>query len=357
MKMSDITNQFLSAVYKSGRVVLFRSRPGCGKTERVFQFTDDMELGRVVMHLTSIDAPDFRGYAVPSKNEAGEAVTKFTLPPLMEAIRRSGKERGVVFLDEFAQADHLVQKAAAPAMSERLVGEYLIPDGWVIWAASNRASDKAGVNRMLGHVTNRIFTVEVEPDVQGWLRWADDHDIHPLYKGFAQARPGLVFDADSPSDPTEPFISPRSFVNAHAFHMECMSDRNSMTLPNDPIIQEFISGGIGSGAATEFFSYIKVANELPKIEEILKDPMGAKVPGDKKLDAQYAAAQLCVHHADTKTVGKLFKYVTRLNRELQTSTITRMSEKGKGILMNSPELNEWLAENAALVTGTFGKSI
>lgn len=354
--MSDLSDAFLTAVFNSGCVPLFRSKPGCGKTERIIQYANDMALGLVVFHLTSVDAPDIRGFAVPSKNESGEAVTKFTIPPILEMIRRSGKEKGILFLDEFAQADHLVQKAVAPGLSERMFGEHLLPKGWQVWGATNRASDKAGVNRMLGHVTNRVQYLDVTPDVDGWLRWAADHDIHPMYMSFAQARPGLVFDADSPADPTEPFMSPRALVNVHKFHMECMSDKNSMQLPRDALIQEFIQGGIGQGAAAEFFSYIKVANELPKIEEIIADPEKAKMPAAEKLDAQFAAAQLCAHHATAKNVGKLFKYVTRLNRELQTSTITQISEKGKGILMNSPELNEWLAENAALVTGTFGKS-
>jgi hypothetical protein len=136
-----------------------------------------------------------------------------------------------------------------------------------------------------------------------------------------------------------------------------MDDKDSMSLPCDDFVQEVIAGGIGKGAAADFLAYISVANKLPKIEEIYKDPMKAKLPLPDELDAQFAAAQLCVHHANVDTVEKLFTYVTRLNRELQTSTITRMSEKGKGILMNSPALNKWLAENSALVTGTFGKNV
>ena len=52
----------------------------------------------------------------------------------------------------------------------------------------------------------------------------------------------------------------------------------SMHIPNDTLTNEVVSGFIGEGAAAELFSYLKVADVIPTIQEMLADPAKVKLP-------------------------------------------------------------------------------
>lgn len=350
MLISGLTDNVLTKVFNARVSMLMLSKPGHAKTAWSEQFATRKGLGLVPFVGTQIDAPDWRGYAIPTKNAAGIPVTKFTLPPAMEMMARTGKSQGILLLEEFLQSDHLVQKAQASAFSERMIGEHPIPEGWVVWALSNRVGDRAGTNKILGHVTNRVTIFEVYNGIVPWAKWAVENNIHHMYIGFAQYRPGLVFDSDTPANPEKPYITPRSYTNACRFHMQDLDP--SAELPTDEVTQEFIRGFIGEGAAAEFFSYLKVDEELPTIEQIRDSPMTAKLPPKERLDAQYAAMQLVIHHATPETIDPLFKYVERLNKELQTSTVKQLIDKSGGALLNSKALTAWIAANRALVHAT-----
>tara|TARA_R110000772_G_scaffold62030_1_gene139477 strand:+ start:76 stop:1128 length:1053 start_codon:yes stop_codon:yes gene_type:complete len=348
MKISDLNTALLTRLYETKRPMLLVGGSGIAKTSIVEAFTEAMGFGRVSFHLTSIDAPDVRGFLIPQKSDDGP-VSVFTKPPIISAIEATGMEKGVLFLDEFLQADHLVQKAIRPLLTERVVGDHKLPDGWTVWAASNRPSDKAGANRILGHVTNAVLMLDVTADVTGWLSWAGKQKIHPMCMAFASSRPGVVFSADAPKDPTRPYCTPRSFTYLSEY---LARDAVDMNLPSDGISTEVAQGFIGEAAAAEFFAFIKVANELPTIEQILADPNSAKLPAPDRMDAQYAAVQMCVHHSESSTVDKLFTYVERLNKELQVTAAKQLMDRSEGTLVNSQVLANWVSKNRALIINT-----
>lgn len=348
MKISAITPDLVTRLYNAGRPILLRGAAGVGKTAIVNQHAATIGLACITEFLPAQDAPDMMGFLIPTKTEDGP-VANYSKPNWLRRIEESGAERGILFFDEFLAADHLVQKAAAPLLSERKIGQWELPDGWQIWMSGNRVTDKAGANRMLGHVGNRMAILDVSPDVDGWMKWANDHGMHPMYTAFAKARPGIVFNEDAPKDPNEPRCSPRSFTFAADFHTQ---DVEGMDLPSDTVTQEIVQGFIGEGAAAEFFSFIKVVNELPTIEQIRKNPATAKLPPSDRLDAQYAAVQMVIHHADSGNVDTMFQYIERLNRELQTSAAKQMIDRSGGALLNSPALAKWIGRNKALITAT-----
>jgi len=72
MKMKDLNDNTLTRLFNSRKAALFLGKPGVGKTERVQQFAKSKGLGLVDdFDLTSVDAPDIRGFAVPSKDAGG----------------------------------------------------------------------------------------------------------------------------------------------------------------------------------------------------------------------------------------------------------------------------------------------
>lgn len=361
-------NQAIVNMYESGTAVQLISGPGVGKSETIrHDLINTLSkhygepFGLVEEHLATRDAPDVGGFMVPSKDADGRAVSRYTVPYIMNRLEKQveqGFKRGILFLDEFMQADHLVQKAAAPLILDGRIGEWQIPEGWYVMLASNRVTDGAGANKVLTHIVNRMANIEIQFSIDALSAWGEREEVnmHPMLMAFWKARPGIIYSETTPKD-GKPFSSPRSQAAAGRYIRTVLgSDNQSMHIPDDEITQEVIAGHVGSSCAAEMFSYFKVANELPTLEEIVNTPETAKRPDDTRLDAQYAALSMAVYHADEKNVDQIFKYVTRLSRELQTSAARSLLEKKGGALLNSQSLTNWLAKNSALVMNTMAGS-
>ena len=69
------------------------------------------EIGFVTEQLSSRDACELAGVALPMKDADGNINTKFTKPPLIAAIEATGLDHGIIFLDEAAQAAVMVSSA------------------------------------------------------------------------------------------------------------------------------------------------------------------------------------------------------------------------------------------------------
>ena len=362
MKLNELPLE-IPFIYQAGDTAQLVSGPGYGKSETIrFDCIKALSehygepFGIVEEHLATRDAPDVGGFMVPTKDDKGRAVSQYTLPYIMariEAQIAKGYKRGLLFLDEFMQADHLVQKACAPLLLDGRIGEWELPEGWIPILASNRVQDGAGANKVLTHIINRITDIEIDFDLDALLRWGErpQNNIHPMVMAFWKARTGVIYNDKTPKD-GKPFSSPRSQVSAAKYLRLKLASPDSMHIPDDSRTQEVVKGKVGAGCAAEMIAFFRVANELPTIEEIVASPETAKRPDDTRLDAQYAAMTMAVYHADGQNVNNVFKYITRLNREMQTSAAKSLLEKQGGALLNSPELTNWISKNKSLIMAT-----
>lgn len=318
---------------------LFVSGPGLGKSSIVEQAVEELssELGEPValktMHLTTLEPPDVRGFGFPGKDTDGTPVMNFTAPPW--AVRKGEAARGILFLDELGQASHDVQKPAAELLLNRRVGDYQLPPGWIIVAASNRESDRSGVQRELAFITNRRMVIKIEPNLDAWALWAEKQDIHPLAIAFAKVKPDQVF-ADAIPEKSGAFCTPRSLVMLSKLIGEV--DMATFT--------ECAVGLIGEGTAAEFVAFLRVAEQLPKFEEIVANPKGVEVP--KRPDASYAAMQMIAHRVDDKTARPAFEYLKRMGKEFQVAGL-RGTFRRCPQLVRTPDFASWLRDNKELV--------
>jgi energy-coupling factor transporter ATP-binding protein EcfA2 len=345
----------LMALFKNGTSIALEGPPGCGKSSVVRQMPRllsellNVEFGYMEQLVPSIDAPDVRGFMVPSKDEHGRAVARYTYPAILPTIEYLERHPyGVLFFDEWGQGDNLTLKGLAPLLLEGKIGDHQLPSTWLVITASNRMSDRSGVGKPMMHIVNRQRVLQISHDLNGWMKWAREEQIHPMGITFARQRPGVVFSERVPEEP-RPFCTPRSFVSAMKLMQEMVGD--SMQLPSDVVTQELVMGDIGEGAAAEFFSFIRVVDELPDIDDIKKRPGTCKVPGIDRLDAAYAAQQMLIHHAGPDCIDALWEYAMRLPKELQVSTALALVDKPGG-LINSKALGTWLRENRALIINT-----
>jgi len=291
--------------YQSDTAMHLVGPPGCGKTTVAIvdfprmlteHFGEDFGVHEEVT--TTLDAVDVRGFLVPSKDKNGKGISYFTRPAIIPTEEYLAKHpRGLYILDERSQAQLLTQTACGPVVLDK----------------------KFGTEHFLA---------------------------------FAKAHPG-DFATEVPSEP-KPYNTPRSYTMAWNFLKHVAgTDANghpNMKIVTDHVSQEFVAGYIGDGAAAELFAFLKVADDLPTIEEILANPGKAKAPD--RLDAAYAGVQLCLHHADAKNIDKIWEWTERLPLELQTSAAKSMLERSGGQLLNSRRLGKWITKNRALVLQT-----
>lgn len=360
MKLSDLTKS-AATLYKTGTSLHLVGPPGVGKSmslkvdvRAALSAAFNEEFGYHDVLLPTIDAPDIRGFLVPTKLSDGTPSSFFTRSAVLPSKEYLAQyPRGIMLLDERNAADMLTQKAVAPCVLEKRFGEEYLPKGWWIVSASNRTSDRSGVTKPPKHLVNRERTLQIEPDVNSWSIWAEGHGIHPMLIAFAKQKPGVVF-TDKVPDGDGAFCTPRSFVSAAALLADVAgvdSDGNpNMDIPVTNTIAEMVSGDIGEGGCAELFAFLKVADQLPTIQEIEADPTKAKCPTE--LSAAFAAAQMCVHYANGTIMDKLWTYCERLPKELQVTTAKSLVAKPGGILLNSKALTKWVATNKALINAS-----
>lgn len=360
MRLLDLI-KVAPALYEAGTAVHIIGPPGGGKSSVVkdaicgvlrskygegFGFHDVL--------LPTIDAPDIRGFLLPMKNADGSAGSQFTRSPILPSKEYLATHpRGIYFIDERNQADQLTSKGVAPVVLDKRFGEDHLPEGWQIWSASNRMSDRAGVIKPMSHLRNRECQINIDTDVLSWSVWAEANGVHPMIIAWAKQNPTVAFTETVPAS-DNPFSTARTVTMAGKFlQLNAAVDsqgRVSMDLPNDALSQTVVYGLLGDGAGSNLFGFLKVHDQLPTIDEIETDPKNAKCP--KELSAGWAAGQMCIHYTTPKNIDKIWQYVERLPREIQVSMARSLLERSGSILLNSQALSKWVASNRALINAS-----
>ena len=241
---------------------------------------------------------------------------------------------GIVALDEVNRAPALVQNALLELTLDGRVGSYIKPDAWYIAAAGNYESDGGGVTRFNAALSRRFFNLDVEPDLNGWLKWAVLHDIHPMVIAYHRWR-------QSTPHPTRPNVfndfdrSARSDPNARAWKF--ISDVLHAGIDEDVRLPMF-AGAIGYAVANDFEQFYALYDQLPKIDLILTNPMAADVPTD--VSARYAIASALSARATTRNLANVIAYLERLPGELGTYAMLDATERDPE-LCNTAEYTAW----------------
>jgi hypothetical protein len=304
--------------------------PGIGKSDLVRQAAAALKLQLIDVRAVLLDPVDLRG--IPAVN--GDHRAHWCLP---DFLPRDGK--GILFLDELAQAPPLVQSACLQLTLDRRIGEYELPEGWIVIAASNRQEDRAGAHRLITPLLNRFIHLDLEVSVDDWQSWALANGVLPEVRSFIAYRPGLLH-LFKPESNERAFATPRSWASTSQILPQLSED---LTLP-------VISGTVGAGPAAEFVSYLKLFREIPDPNEVLDKPETAQVPTGPAV--LYALTGALVELIRTKAPDKLLKalvtYAMRLPAEFAV-LLMRDSVAVAPRILTLPEAATWLRTNRHLL--------
>ncbi len=318
-------------------------------------------------------------------------------------VRGQRLSRGILLMDENDQADVEVRKVLAPLYDEGRVTQHHLPRDVVVWAASNRARDASGTGRGLAFLTNRWTTFEVEPDMDALVAYLDGENIldsveplsptitpetdergrvernpkdvdlraHPAIGAFMREMQETLF-AGVPSDPNEPFLTPRSleaFSNLFdiTLRLSVADDTGAMD-PNLSFADSFLprrsnekiegvtgdhvmrwrvfqtlgAGVIGAENTSQFLAKLELFDEVPTIAAIAKDPKATRV--SDKTDAQFITAHLVANGMTPKNGSALMTYAARLSPALYHNVVHNAVSRD-GHLLSVPEIGKFLQEN------------
>lgn len=248
--------------------VMIWGTPGIGKSSIVAQVAQQEGLQIIDLRLSQLAPTDLRGLPV-----AENGVAKW-FPP--EFLPTSGK--GILFLDEINMATPAMQGIAQQLILDRRVGNYSVPDGWLIWAAGNRKSDRAAVFEMPSALANRFVHLEIVQDFDSFRIWGLDIGLDENILAFLAFRPSLLHHIDT-QHPAWP--SPRSWVMAEQLHRAGLA----------------VDPAIGVATAAEFTAFCAVYQKLPDLERILEG--GSKIVFPKEPSARYATVLGLIIRANT----------------------------------------------------------
>lgn len=352
MHFTDLASRF-PAILDSGISVELLSAPGRGKSEFVKQTVsrmgerDGKPWGFATMFLATMTPSDLLGYMVPTKAADGAMSSVFTRPAWMTTV--DGKdvreyERGILFLDEFGQGEADVKRASAELLLNRQLGPHRLPDGWSVIAASNRASDRSGVTKSFDFVINRRLQIEISDDLNSWEAWAIDNNVDPLFVAFAVQNPHIVF-SDGVPEKQGPWCTPRSLVMTSQVLAHLTPEGKQ--LPTDASAVEIAAGLIGEGAAAQLFAFVRLGQEMPKFEDIVKDPKKVRV--SDKPDANMLICYQLAARIDISTAEPVIEYVERLPKEFAV-TFAKTACRRDPKLIGTKAFGNWCRTNASLVT-------
>lgn len=229
----------------------------------------------------------------------------------------------ILMIDEYGKANPAVKNALLRVMLEGKIGSYTLHPDSLRFATTNLGAEGVG-DLLPAHARNRLTVVKMrKPTNVEWIEdYAINNGIDHTMIAWVQDNPQLFAtfeDIKDPKDnkfiyhPADPsrvsFVTPRSLEKASNW----LKIRGKLT---EKVLMSALIGTVGSEAASNLNAFVRVADQLPSLDAIKKDPMGAVVPSS-------ASAVCMVVYRTLQTIDKTWMdawmdYASRLDKEAQT---------------------------------------
>lgn len=316
---ADVANT-IALCAEAGITPLLLGPPGIGKTASSYAAAERLSIRRGVPHehriveLTSFSEVDVRGYLIPKGEDS-----MFTRP---EFWPDADSKYGLITLDEFAQVEAPIQKAIAPLILERRIGNRVLDKGWAVCAFGNRMQDNSGVADLLDHMTNRMMIAEVlPPTADDMMEYLIGKGYEPHFAAFAKLRYNLF--NEKPSEPGQPFLTPRS-LEAVA-RLQLVSGVKPSQFFDSRLNQSMVQGLIGQGAGIELAAVVKLFGRLPSYDAIIANPDTAMIPTE--LDLAFAAITMIATNAKIEDADAVVRYIRRFDDNMSVVAVSGLVKR------------------------------
>lgn len=321
---------------KAGLTPMVTSSPGMGKSDIIRDIAALFKLWVIDLRVSQCEPVDMQGYPGVINGRMTFHIPEYF--PIEGDTPPEGYEGWLIFLDEFNSGSKQTEAAAYKLILDGAVYKHNLHPRCLIIAAGNLSTDRAIVNTQSTATTSRMIHYRMRIDHRVWIGWAHTHDIDHRIISLIKFKPSLLHKFD-PNTSELTFPCPRTWE----FASKVIKPVETI----DKITKIRLAGTVGEGAAVECATYIDIYQNLPTIEQILKDPKyGWKVPTEPS--EQYAITTMLSHNITMENTEIIVKAIERLPVEMQVVTFKDIYKKVPA-LKNHPVVQDWITRNAAVM--------
>jgi len=238
----------------------------------------------------------------------------------------------MVFLDEIAKAPQFIKNVLAPIIYERRVGNYHMPEGSVVFCATNLAVEGLG-DSIQAHLRNRLVFVKMRKPTAGeWVQWAIDKGTNAsviafvnsyaqVMDSFLDYEKGGKHEGKQQDKDNGYIFNPRSMALAYATPRSLVAAGDVLDagdgVLDDETLEAALVGTVGATTAESLSSFVRFGRDICSLERVLKDP--ATAPLSDNPTAQLVQVFQFVSRVDTREdAEKVVEYVWRMRAEMQS---------------------------------------
>ena len=325
------------------------SEPGVGKSTILKMLQAEMDNNEYDFIYVDCPVKDMMDVAASIPNHDTKSLEYY----VSSLFKMDSGKKKVIMLDEFMKAPKLLQIIFTRLILERTVGDVPLPEGSIVFATSNNASDGVG-DSMLAHVGNRVTVLKMaKPTAEQWNVWASANNVARPIRAWAAMNPRAFYSYTDggqednpyifkPSGTAQQFVSPRSLAKASPI----VSSKDEL---GEHLMMALLAGTIGEAAAKSMAAFIALESKLISFKDILKAPATVSVPDD--VSAQVMMMFEAVDCVETQ--DELSKYMEFVNRipssEVQSIFFTMIMRGKPRIARYNEQINKWAQDNYVLM--------
>jgi len=334
--------------------VILEGEPGIGKSS-VLPILHEL-MGKDKYHAVYVDCPVVGDgdlvMRVPNR-ETGRLETY-----LSDLFPQDGKPY-IIMLDEFLKVNKLMKTMFTRLMLERVLGDYPLPDGSIVFATSNLRTDGVG-DTIEGHVGNRVMRVPVrKANHKEYLNWLTNNGASTVLRALVSIKPSLCASyvgmtpdrlndnpyIYNPTSGNNTYASPRSMFKADSIIKQAK-------VLGERLTRIALIGTVGEAAAELFNAFIMMEKDLTPIEMILKDPEVAVMPNSAGAVLMTLFNGVDVIETQDE-LGSFMKFVNRIdNTEFKDVFMSSLCETSRTtkLAFNNQQIMKWYQDNYKIIS-------
>ena len=334
----DHSIPFVERVLKKRLVPMLHGSPAIGKSDIIRTIAEKFSLKVIDVRLSTYDPADMNG--LPYFNTSGARniaeYVPFDVFPVEGDKIPEGYKGWLVFLDELPSAAPSVQAAAFKLILDKMVGQRKLHSHALIAAAGNMEDDGAIVNPLPTPLQSRMINFQVYTNLDCFMKYALTQNIDYRIAAFLEFKPDYVHHFKPDHDDLT-FAAPRTWM-----FLDKLIRGEPVTDADLPLVAGCISSGVGA----EFIAFCKIFDQVPKLADILADPLKARCPeSDDNPSLVYAVAGSMAQHANKDNIDKLVPYIERMLMEYQVIAFRHIMARDASLIAHDA-MKDWIARNS-----------